>query len=176
METPKSRCAGCGVELAAGAHPYRGYYNTSSECWAGYTQVLAVEYQDPVLFAQVHQLTVDTYAVQHAGGEHPDKSVCVHLVGLHLVLERDFKVLEVPTRLQSLVASAPSWPHFSLPGRGSALTAHDVLKAASSREHAGKVREWADHVWAMWSAHHSAVAALAENCFSASGRDAARIR
>src|SRR5690349_22210400 len=112
MESAKSRCPGCAVMLAGGALPYRGYYNASAECWAEYTRVLGVEYQDAVLFGQVHQLTVDTYAVQHAGGPHPDKSVCVHLVGLHLVLERDFKPFDVPPRLQQLAASTTTWPHF----------------------------------------------------------------
>ena len=38
-----------------------------------FEEVLAAEFQNPVLFRQIHQLTVDTYAVQHAGGQHPDR-------------------------------------------------------------------------------------------------------
>ena len=165
MDVPKSRCPGGGAELAAGALPYRGYYNASAECWAEYTQVLGREYQDAVLFGQVHQLTVDAYAVQHAGGGHPDKSVCVHLVGLHLVLERGFRPFDVPTRLQSLAANVVSWPHFAPPLKRATLTAHDLARASASLEHAQRAREWADQVWSSWSAHHAAIAALAQNCF-----------
>ena len=168
MESPRSRCPGCGAELAAGALPYRGYYHTSAECWSEYTHVLAVEYQDTALFAQVHQLTVDAYAVQHAGGPHPDKSVAVHLVGLYLVLERDFKSFDVPPRLQALASVVTKWPHFEVPKCRALLTAHDLAKAGSPREHATRVREWAEQIWSMWSAHHPAIASLAKNCFAIS--------
>jgi hypothetical protein len=166
MSFPKSTCPGCGVELAVGALPYHGYYHASSECWAEYTQVLATEYQDAVLFGQVHQLSVDAYAVQHAGGQHPDKSVCVHLVGMHLVLERDFRPFDVPARLQALAAAVNEWPHFEPPGRRALLTARDVARASSTREHAMRVRDWADQVWSMWGPHHAEVASLAERCFA----------
>ena len=54
------------------------YYNASPECWAVYTEGLGAEYSHAVIFGQVHQWTVDTYAVQHAGGSHPDKSIDIH--------------------------------------------------------------------------------------------------
>ncbi|MBK8180315.1 MAG: hypothetical protein IPK67_15775 [Planctomycetes bacterium] len=170
MTSTNSRCPGCGSEIAVGALPYRGYYHASAECWAQYTQVLAAEYQDAVLFGQVHQLSVDAYAVQHAGGQHPDKSVCIHLVGLHLLLERDFKPFQVPARLQALAAEIKEWPHFAQPGRRALLTAKHVAEAASTREHAMRVRDWADQVWNTWEPHHAEVAALAERCFAVEAR------
>ncbi|HUR27269.1 MAG TPA: DUF5946 family protein [Planctomycetota bacterium] len=170
MESPKSRCPGCSAMLAGGALPYRGYYNASAECWAEYTQVLAVEYQNAVLFGQVHQLTVDAYAVQHAGGPHPDKSVCLHLVGLHLVLERDFKPFDVPARMQQVAATHPAWPHFEPPTLRSAVTAHVVAKAKSTIEHAELVRRWAEETWSAWGAHHAAVAGLVNLSFATSER------
>lgn len=168
MEPPSSRCPGCGATLAAGALPYRGYYNCSAECWSEYTLVLAAEYQDPALFAQVHQLTVDAFAVQHAGGMHPDKSVCVHLVGLHLVLVRGLPPSEVPARLQRLAAAVKHWPHFVPPAQHASTTAHSVVRAATASEHATVARTWAAQEWAAWSAHHAAIARLAENCFVSS--------
>ena len=57
--------------------------------------MLAREFQNAPLFGQIHQLTVDAYAVQHAGGRHPDKSVCVHLVGLYLENELGIKSTDV---------------------------------------------------------------------------------
>ena len=77
-------CPGCGLELAAGTQGYERKFNASAECWSVFEEVLAKEFQSAPLFGQVHQLTVDAFAVQHAGGRHPDKSVCIHLVGLHL--------------------------------------------------------------------------------------------
>ncbi|HEX6719223.1 MAG TPA: DUF5946 family protein, partial [Pyrinomonadaceae bacterium] len=76
-------CPGCGLKMPAGKNTtFRSYYRTNAECWDLYTEVLGTEYSTAILFGQVHQLTVDTYAVQHAGEPHPDKSIDVHLFGL----------------------------------------------------------------------------------------------
>lgn len=81
---------------------YLGYYNTSPECWGLYTEVLGAEYSNDLLFGQVQKLTVDSYAVQHAGGQHPDKSIAIHLCGLYLVLHRGLRPTRVPPLLQRL--------------------------------------------------------------------------
>ena len=127
-----------------------------------FEEVLAAEFQDAVLFGQVHQLTVDAYAVQHAGGKHPDKSVCVHLVGLHLMLERNVAPVEVPPRLQRL-ASRTTWPHLDPPEERASLTVCDVALADSPMTHALRVREWASQVWGAWSPHHDVARALARD-------------
>jgi Family of unknown function (DUF5946) len=70
--------SGCGLSMPARhTTAARSHYNVSAECWDLYTEVLGTEYSNASLFGQIHQLTVDTYAVQHAGGPHPDKSVDV---------------------------------------------------------------------------------------------------
>ena len=148
-----------------------GYYNASAECWSVYTEVLAVEYENAPLFGRVHQLTVDTYATQHAGGPHPDKSVDVHLVGLHLVLARDVSPPEVPRQLQRLASSISQWPHFTPPEERARSTVFDVASAASVREHEVAVRKWAREVWSTWRAHHDAIAELAVRCYAGPKRD-----
>lgn len=139
---------------------YEGYYNTSPECWLVYTEVVGSEFSHVVLFGQAHQLTVDTYAVQHAGGPHPDKSIGIHLCGLHLVLERGLAPTAVPPLLQRLAAGIDRWPHFPPPSNTGSLTVFDVAIADSPKAHIERVREWAASVWGAWSAHHAAVAAL----------------
>jgi hypothetical protein len=140
---------------------YDRKFHASAECWSVFEEVLAAEFQNPALFGQVHQLTVDTYAVQHAGGRHPDKSVCVHLVGLHLMLERSVAPVEVPRRLQRL-AIRVSWPHLEPPKECTPLTVRDVALAGSPHTHVLRVREWAEHVWRAWSPHHSVARELAK--------------
>ena len=154
-------CAGCGLVTPRGSLPYDGYFNTSPGCWSVFGKVLAAEFQDGVLFGQVHQLTVDAYSVQHAGGPHPDKSVCVHLVGLLLVLTQGLPPIAVAPRLGRLVGRVSSWPHMTPPSESGALTVSDVAAAQSPEQHARRVREWATQVWNAWRPHHAAVAALA---------------
>src|SRR4029453_12797488 len=90
-------CPGCGLKMPARKTTNTGsYYNTSAECWDLYTEVLGNEYSNALLFGQIHQLTVDTYAVQHVGGPHPDKSVDVHLSGLYLALEKGIRSPYIP--------------------------------------------------------------------------------
>jgi hypothetical protein len=155
MAAIESVCPGCALEMPRrpGAN-YEGDYNTSRECWEVYTEVLEREFSNALLFGQVHQTTVDTYAVQHAGGNHRDKSVAVHLCGLYLVLERAARPTAVPPLLQRLAARVRVWPHFPPPPSVNELTVFDVGLAESREDHVRLVREWAKSVWLAWSLHH----------------------
>lgn len=154
-------CPGCGLLMPRRPTlTMHSYYNQSAECWAVYTEVLAAEYSNAVLFGQVHQMTVDTYAVQHAGGPHPDKSVDVHLAGLHLVLERGLRPTAVPPVLQQLAESVKEWPHFQAPSCVWELTVADIALASNAEEHAQLVRRWSASVWNGWSHEHAAIAKL----------------
>jgi len=156
--TSSSRCPSCGLTRPSGAPPYDGAFHASPECWAVFCEVLEKEFSNAVLFGQAHQLSVDAYAVQHAGGQHPDKSVCVHLCGLHLALGRGVAPPRVPPLFKRIVAGTKAWPHFEPPADRGALTAGDVAAAGSAPEHAARSRAWAEQVWRSWSAHHAAIA------------------
>ena len=161
MRTTRS-CPGCGLEMPLSTHSYEGYYNTSPECWSVYEEVLGTEFQNVLIYSKVHQLTVDAYAVQHAGAEHKDKSVCIHLAGLHLWLEQGVNSREVPPLLQRLASRIEQWPHFEPPARIGPLTVFDVASAGLPEEHMDCVRAWADQIWEGWRARHADVQALVE--------------
>lgn len=137
---------------------YDGYYHCSPECWKLYTEILGHEYSDWVLYGQVHQLSVDSYAVQHAGGPHPDKSVAIHLSGLYLVLEQGLSPVAVPARLQRIDQVVGRYPHFPPPAHRGRLTVFSVALTGSSIEHAAASRAWARAVWQAWRQHHAAIA------------------
>lgn len=158
MALPMRRCPGCTLEMPESLRTYEGYFNASPECWSVFGEVLASEFEHAPLFARVHQMTVDAYAVQHAGGPHPDKSVCVHLAGLHLVLDCGAAPMSVPPMLQKLARTIDGWPHFDPPARTGPLTIVDVALADAADEHARLVRDWALQVWKSWGLHHAAVA------------------
>ena len=141
---------------------YEGYYNTSPECWSVYTEALGSEFSNAFLFGQVHQLTVDSYAVQHAGGKHPDKSIGIHLTGLYLVLDRGVRSPNVPKLHQRLAAAVKTWPHFPPPADTGPVTVFDVAFSNSVEEHVRAAREWAVLVWKAWSPYHVEVARFVE--------------
>jgi hypothetical protein len=162
MSVQMTTCPGCGLKMPLSERRYDRKFHASAECWSVFEEVLAVEFQNAVLFGQVQQLTVDAYAVQHAGGQHPDKSVCVHLVGLYLMLERGVAPMEVPPLLQRL-ANRTSWLHFDPPEARGSLTVYHVAIADSAQTHASRAREWAAEVWRAWSPHHDAARELARD-------------
>jgi hypothetical protein len=153
--------------MPLGQQPYDGDYHASPECWSVYGEVLAAEFGNAVLFGRVHQLTVDSYAAQHAGGRHRDKSVCIHLVGLCLVLEHGLAPTAVPPRLQRLAAGTASWPHFTPPEERGPLTVLDVALAESAEEHVARVRAWAEQMWRAFRPWRGAVEELAARCLEA---------
>jgi len=165
MNSRESICPGCTLAMprqeSAG---YDGYFNASPECWGVFTEVLESEFSNAVLFGQVHQLTVDTYAVQHAGGNHPDKSVVVHLTGLHLALIQGVRPPNVAPLLQRFAGRVKTWPHLAPPRRIGDITVCDVALAESMEDHVNKVREWSRAVWDAWSEHHPEVARLVSLC------------
>jgi len=157
----ESTCPGCRLRLPVGPRGREpGYYNASPECMLLYTEVLGTEFGDAVLFGRVHQLTVDTYAVQHAGAAHKDKSVAVHLVGLELMLERGRAPTDVAPLLQRLAAAVETWPHFEPPSTGASTTVFDVAWADGHDAHVAAVRAWAEEVWRTWAPHHGGVREL----------------
>ncbi len=155
-------CPGCGLSMPAGNVPaYDGYYYNSSECWAVYTELLGAEFSNALLFGQVHQMTVDTYAVQHTGGRHPDKSIDIHLTGLHLMLNQGVRPPYVARHLQALAVAVGTWPHFEPPSETGSMTVFDVALCDETGDHIAAVEKWARQLWDAWSPHHAAISEFA---------------
>jgi hypothetical protein len=150
-------CPGCRLDLPAADGPRHAYIGASPACWALYGQVLAREYEDAELFAR-HQLTVDTYAIQHPGVEErrSAQSVGLHLMTLCLVLEQGADPADGPLLHRRLV-TRPEWQWLEPPQRNGTITVADVLVATSNDEHRRLVDEWAAGVWAAWRVHHELV-------------------
>jgi hypothetical protein len=155
---PFVTCPGCGYRVQRDrSAAYDGYYNVSAECWSVYTGVLAIEYSNAVAQG-VGQLTVDAYAVQHAGGGHPDKSVAVHLAGLHLMLRQDVAPSDVAPLIKRIADGTDEWPHYDPPKERGPLTIADVALAVNPGEHTQLVRAHALGAFDAWSRHHADIA------------------
>ncbi len=137
---------------------YDGFYNCSPECWVIYSEVLRTDFGANTGPQAVRQKLVDAYAVQHAGPNHPDKSIAVHLAGLHAAYDLGVPPEEVPAFLQRLIASVEDWPHFRRPMFPAPMTIFDVALAESADDHAVRVETWAEAVWHSWIDYHQSVA------------------
>ena len=150
-------CPGCGVVLPRETGPTHAYLASSPACWARYGEVLAREFGDPERF-RLHQLTVDSYAVQHPGGDdrRAIQSVGLHLMTLCAVLERGADPADGP-RLHKRIVGRPAFRWLEPPSFEGRMKAVDLLPAEDVATHLELVRAWADDAWAAWRPHHDQV-------------------
>lgn len=156
-------CQGCGLVLPERRGPAHPYLGCSPSCWAVYGEVLAREYGDPAFF-RVHQLTVDTYAVQHPGvpERRSIQSVALHLITLCLVIEEGTDPSDGPT-LHRRLAKRSRFDWLAPPRPNGRITISDVRGAANAAEHGRLVHAWARDVWAAWAPHHATVRRWIDN-------------
>ena len=144
-------------------HPYLG---CSPACWALYGELLAREYGDPTYF-QLHQLSIDTYAVQHPGvpERRSIQSVALHLITLCLVLERGAEPSDGPKLHRRLVKrQAFNW--LEPPRPIGQMTVADVHRAPSAEEHERILYAWARDVWGAWGPHHATIHRWIKDCLN----------
>lgn len=163
-----SACPGCKVVLPGFIGPTHEYMEASPACWDMFSRVLAREYSDPQ-YGAAHRLTVDSYAAQHPGKQERRaiQSVNLHLVSLHLMLDR-LLAGEFATRVLGLMTQRlkEEFVWLAPPASLGDLTVADVAKANSAEDHIGKVTAWANSVWRAWQPHHPAITKLADRALS----------
>lgn len=159
MAHKERQCPGCRLRMPVDkATAYDGYYHCSPECWSVYSEVLGTQYSNAIIFGQIHQMTVDAYALQHAGGSHKNKSIAIHLSGLHAVNNLGIPQTQIPHLLQRLANHIKHWPYYEPPQSTGPMTAFDIALADTPEKHILRVKKWADFVWNAWSDHYTKVA------------------
>ena len=159
MEVNLRPCVGCGALVPEIEGPTHRYLGASPGCWAVYGEVLEKEYGDYLRYAPVHRLTVDAYAAQHPGVPSPQsiQSVAVHLIRLHLVLERGLRPERANAAMQWTVSRSKRFVWLDPPVSLGEITILDVRDAKDPDEHIERVREWARLEWEAWAPHHETV-------------------
>ena len=154
-----TRCIGCGAEVADIAAPTHRYIGASPGCWGVYSDLLGraadtADFQTP----PEHRIIVDTYAAQHPGVESLQsiRSVAVHLIALHLVLEEGLP-LHAITDTVRYHAKRPQYRWLDPPRDLGTLTVVDLQAERDPRSYAQLCMEWADDVWHAWCAHHHVI-------------------
>ena len=86
----------------------------------------------------------------------PCPSVALHLITLHLVLERGASPSDGP-KLHKRLAERPGFHWLEPPRPNGGTTVADVHRAPSAAEHERSVEAWARDVWTAWEPHHATV-------------------
>ena len=154
-----SICPGCGLRalaLEGAADPYGG---ASPACWAAFGEVLAQDYGE-YRYPEVHRFIVDAYMAQHPGYATAAgrRSVAVHLVSLHLALEKDASVEHGRRALSRGIFPDKRDPGAlePIPPLGE-VTVASMAAARDLEEHSARARVWAEAVWRAWAPHHARV-------------------
>lgn len=156
-----STCPGCGLVHPAPDNTTYEFKGASPACAMLFSEVVGREYSD-YRYSRVHNLTVDTYAVQHDHApESPRviKSVAVHLITLYLQLEQDWTSAEAGMGKQRAAEFASEFVWLAPPEERGQLTIAGVYRAADAEAHVDAVQRWSRSVWQSWHTHHATVKA-----------------
>jgi hypothetical protein len=155
-------CVGCGTMVPDLEVPTHRYIGASPGCWAAYGRLSEKEASD-FRYMRQHQLSVDAHCARHPGEPSPQsiRSVAVHLVGLHLQLERETSGEGLYAARQRIASQGKEgkldlvWlePPTSM-GRVTVLRA---LQTQGAEEYGRVARAWAESVWEAWSAYYGIV-------------------
>jgi phosphoglycolate phosphatase-like HAD superfamily hydrolase len=166
-----STCPGCGLVAPGQDGPCDPYGGSSPACWATFNAILVKDYGE-YEYPAVHRMIVDAYMTQHANFATPAgrRSVIVHLVGLHLVLERGMEGKAVGAVLDQLFPDKRDAPPLAPRPPAGPLTIAHLQAATDLEDHDRRGRAWAQSVWTMWAPHHHQVRALADAAIDRSQR------
>jgi len=153
-------CPGCGIDLPDEGESLERRRNASAACWRLYGEILLHESAWLARVGRLHQLTVDTYGAQHAGGHAPAIATAFGLIGLRLALEDGWTGTEVRAAHQYLARRHRTWPAFAPASITWRVTVIDVAGIGSPEAHEEAVSRWAADVWSSWRREHDRVARL----------------
>lgn len=147
-------CPGCGVVLPDRRLGPAERFLASGECLERYWELAAYTLSRGDA-GFIHQLVVDAYGAQHAGGPAKPITAVFALVGLCLVVERGYTGRQVQLAHMALAKRSgkhsPDWPRWERPPCTGTVTVRDVLEATPGEDRDGMIRRWAEDVWHHWA-------------------------
>ena len=137
--------------------PVHEYMESTPGCWAAYSKLLSIEYENYTLYRDIHRLTVDTYGVQHPGqpSRKSIQSVWGHLIAMRFYLEQGLDGDTTRWRLGQFLEQGHDLTWLPPPDFSDTLKVSHVLAASSSTDHICRVREWGNSVYACWTQMHA---------------------
>jgi hypothetical protein len=113
--------------------------------------------------AFIHQLLVDAYTAQHADANTKPIAITFALIGLYLVVEKNFTGKQVQRVHMQLARSRKVWPSFSLPVDRGTMTVADVASVPPGAERDAAIHQWCAAVWQAWRGSRELIAGLLRN-------------
>lgn len=110
--------------------------------------------------AFIHQHVVDAYAAQSADAQSKPIRVAFALVGLYLLVEKQFSGRQVQRAHMQLGQHKRDWPSFVLPAARGSMTAVDVMAEREGPGRDDAINAWCVSVWAAYSENRETVDAL----------------
>ncbi len=121
-----------------------------------YTQNL----RDPYF---IHQNAVDAFTAQNADENTKNIAVSFALIGLYLVVEKNFSGKEVQNAHVNLGKSNKNWPKFVLPVERGNITVYDVMSTSEGLKRNKAIINWCISVWKSYHSCHDQVKKLVKD-------------
>jgi len=155
-------CPGCRLELPDLNQAGDVRFNASEACWALYGELSAFTLTRQDAFF-IHQLALDAYSAQHAGGSVKPINTVFALAGLYLANERGFTGRQVQLAHTELAKRPNRWPILEPPAESGIVTVRDVQLAKTDERKQDMIREWSASVWGSWEHRHEWVRELCKD-------------
>ena len=145
---------GCGALVPNEDGSTHRYIGASPGCWAIHGEVLARGYSVPG-FDDGRLMILNSYCVQHPGTPSPQsiQSVCVHLIGLYVVLERNFDGKRALEAVRAAADGSRAFHWLEPPTHHYEVTILDVHCAGDPAAHTAAMAALAEITWVAWATH-----------------------
>jgi hypothetical protein len=108
----------------------------------------------------IHQHAVDAFAAQYADENTTPITLAFALIGLYLLIEKNFSGKEVQQAHMKLAKHLKQWPTFNLPGNRGELMVYDVVAAPVGSKRDEAILKWCASVWQAYIESHQKVTEL----------------
>ncbi|HMK53599.1 MAG TPA: DUF5946 family protein [Methanobacteriaceae archaeon] len=108
----------------------------------------------------IHQHAVDAFAAQIADENTKPVTITFALVGLYLLIEKNFSGKEVQNAHVKLAKHRKRWPKFNLPKERGNITIRDVISIPPGSKRDEFIFKWCKTVWDAYIESHEKVAYL----------------
>ena len=108
----------------------------------------------------IHQLIVDAFTAQTADKDTKKISLVFSLVGLYLLIEKNYTGKQIQQAHTLLSNYKDYFPEIKLPENRGEITISDVLKSELNRDE--MIKEWCSSVWKAYKANQEGIKQFCE--------------